>query len=107
MQLSTVEQQHSKAQEALKERGNQLEKVQAQLKATQGSFEEETKKLKCQIAEFQECNVKKASRILTVSTRLIFLYFDGIVDVFSKLLLGVNKLQCSLCVCFRQKRRVS
>lgn len=82
MQLSTVEQQHSKAQETLKERGNQLEKLQAQLKAAQGSFEEETKKLKCQIAELEECNVKKASRILTVSTKLIFLYFDGIVDVF-------------------------
>lgn len=80
-QLSTVEQQHSKAQDTLKERGNQLEKLQAQLKATQGSFEEETKKLKSQIAELQECNVKKASGILTVSTKLLFLYFDAIVEL--------------------------
>lgn len=91
MQLSTVEQQHSKAQEMLKERGNQLEKLQAQLKATQSSFEEEMKKLKCQIAEFQECNVKKASRILTVSTKLIFLYFDGIVDFFFFQVVVVSK----------------
>lgn len=63
MQLTTVEQQHSKAQEALKEKENQLEKLRAQLKTAQGSFEEEVKKLKGQVAELQEVNVKKASSI--------------------------------------------
>lgn len=63
VQLMTVGQQHSKTQEALKEKENQLEKLQAQFKTAQGSFEEEMKKLKSQIAELQEVNVKKASRI--------------------------------------------
>lgn len=63
MQLTTVEQQHSKTQEALKDKESQLEKLRAQLKTAQGSFEEETKKLKGQVAELQEVNVKKASSI--------------------------------------------
>lgn len=68
MQLTTGEQQHSKTQEALKEKENQLEKLRAQLKAAQGSFEEEMKKLKGQIGELQEFNVKKASSILNTNT---------------------------------------
>lgn len=63
VQLMTVGQQHSKTQEALKEKENQLEKLRAQFKTAQGSFEEEMKKLKGQIAELQEVNVKKASCI--------------------------------------------
>lgn len=59
----TVGQQHSKTQEALKEKENQLETLRAQFKTAQGSFEEEMKKLKGQIAELQEVNVKKASSI--------------------------------------------
>lgn len=62
MQLTSVEQQHVKAQEDLKEKQNQLDKLQAQLQTVQGSFERETKKLKGQIAELQENGAKKASR---------------------------------------------
>lgn len=62
VQLTTAEQQHTKTQEALKEKENQLEKQRAQLKTAQGSFGEEMKKLKGQVAELQEVNVKKASR---------------------------------------------
>lgn len=68
VQLTTLEQQHSKTQEALKEKENQLEKLRAQLKAAQGSFEEEMKKLKGQTAELQEFNAKKASSILNTNT---------------------------------------
>lgn len=64
VQLTTVEQQHSKTQEVLKERENQLEKLRAQLKTAQGSFEEEMKKLKGQVAELHDVNVKKASSVL-------------------------------------------
>lgn len=62
VQLTSAEQQHLKAQEGLKEKHNQLEKLQAQLKTVQGNFEVETKKLKGQIAELQENGAKKASR---------------------------------------------
>lgn len=62
VQLTSAEQQHLKAQEGLKEKQNQLEKLQAQLKTVQGNFEVETKKLKGQIAELQENGAKKASR---------------------------------------------
>lgn len=68
MQLTTVEQQRSKTQEALKEKENQLEKLGAQFKTAQGSSEEEMKKLKGQIAELQEVNVKKASSIYRTNT---------------------------------------
>lgn len=64
----TVEQQHSKTQEALKDKENQLEKLRAQFKTAQGSFEEEMKKLKGQIAELQEVNAKKASSISITNT---------------------------------------
>lgn len=62
VQLTSAEQQQLKAQEGLKEKQNQLEKLQAQLKTVQGNFEVETKKLKGQIAEMQENGAKKASR---------------------------------------------
>lgn len=64
VQLTSVEQQQVKAQEALKQKQNQLEKLQAQLQTVEGSLEVETKKLKGQIAELQESGVKKASRNL-------------------------------------------
>lgn len=64
MQLTSVEQQQVKAQEGLKERQNQLEKLQAQHKTVQGSLEVEAKKLKVQIAELQENGAQKASRNL-------------------------------------------
>lgn len=63
VQLTTLEQQHSKTLEALKEKANESEKLRAQLKTAQGSFEEEMKKLKAQLAQLQEANVKTASRI--------------------------------------------
>lgn len=60
MQLSAVKQQHSKTQEAVKEKEGQLEKLQAQLKTTQGSFEEELKRLQGQITTLEQSNAKKA-----------------------------------------------
>lgn len=60
MQLSAVKQQHSKTQEAVKEKEGQLEKLQAQLKTTQGSFEEELKRLAGQITTLEQSNAKKA-----------------------------------------------
>lgn len=65
MQLSAVKQQHSKSQEVVKEKESQLEKLQVQLKTTQGSFEEELKRLKGQITTLEQSNVKKASDFFT------------------------------------------
>lgn len=64
VQLTTSEQQHSKTQEALKEKETEVEKVRAQLKAAQGSFEEEVKKLKSKVAELNEVNAKMVSSAL-------------------------------------------
>lgn len=63
MQLTSLEQQHLKAQETLKEKEKEMEKLQAQLKTAQGSFEEEVKKLKSQVMELQGVNVKKVRSI--------------------------------------------
>lgn len=63
MQLSASKQQHSKTQETMKEKESQLEKLQAQLKTTQGSFDEELKRLKGQITTLEQTNAKKASDI--------------------------------------------
>ena len=63
-QLSSVEKQQSKTQETLKEKENELEKLRAQLKTAQGSFEVEMKKLNRQVTESQEVNAKKVSSIL-------------------------------------------
>lgn len=72
MQLSAIKQQHSKTQETVKEKESQLEKLQAQLKTTQGSFEEELKRLKGQITTLEQTNAKKASDISKWNqTRLI------------------------------------
>lgn len=60
MQLSEVKQQHSKSQEALKEKEGQLEKLQAQLKTSQGSFEEELKRLKGQVTTLEQASAQKA-----------------------------------------------
>lgn len=65
-QLTSSEQQHSKTQETLKEKEKEMEKVRAQLKTAQGSFEEEMKKLKGQVMELQGANVKKV-RIISSS----------------------------------------
>lgn len=68
VQLTSAEQQQLKAREGLKEKQNQLEKLQAQLNTVQGNFEVETKKLKGQIAELQENGAKKASRNFLMNT---------------------------------------
>lgn len=72
MQLTTLEQQHSKTQEAVKEKETELEKLRAQLKTAQGSFEGEMKKLKGQVAQLQEVNVKKASSIFKYKYRCAY-----------------------------------
>lgn len=54
-----MEQQQVKAQQGLKEKQNELEKLQAQLQTVQGCF----KKVKGQVAELQEHGAKKASGI--------------------------------------------
>lgn len=61
--LTSLEQQLSKTQEALKEKENGVQKLQAQLKAAQGSFEQDRKKLEGQVAELKEVSVKKASSV--------------------------------------------
>jgi len=63
VQLTALEQQRANTQVALKEKEKELEKLRAQLKTTKGSFEDELKKLKCQVSELQEVQVKKASSI--------------------------------------------
>lgn len=75
MQLTSLEQQHTKTQETLKEKEKELEKLRAQLKSTQGSLEEEIKKLKGQVTELQEAGVKKVSSIfkLTKETCIVYL----------------------------------
>lgn len=106
MQLTTVKQQHSKTQEALKEKENQLEKLQAQLKTTQGSFEEEMKNLKGQITTLEESNAKKASDLLSTNTDgptgiiLILLYHKALSekgDFFSPSICCIS-LRCCICV---------
>lgn len=97
-QLMSVEQQQVKAQEGVKEKQNQLEKLQAQLQTVQGCFEVEAKKLKGQIAEFQENGAKKASRDLKwkqilVSTSLSIccyasVMFVDVLDVFILYIVG-------------------
>lgn len=70
VQLVSLGQQHSKTQEVLKEKENNLEKLQAQIKTSKGSFEEEIKKLKGQVAELQEVNVKKVRNIPPVAINI-------------------------------------
>lgn len=105
MQLTTVKQQQSKTQEVLKEKENQLEKLQAQLKTTQGSFEEEMKNLKGQITTLEESNAKKASDLLSTNTDgptgiiLILLYHKALSekgDFFPPSICCIN-LRCCVC----------
>lgn len=63
MQLTSLEQQHTKTQETLREKENELEKLRTQLKMTQGSLEEEIKKLNGQVTELKEAGVKKVSTV--------------------------------------------
>lgn len=61
-QLSSVQQQGSKSQEGLKKKEKEVEKLQAQFKAAQGSFDEEVKKMKEQVAKLQKVNSEKVSK---------------------------------------------
>lgn len=61
MQLSSLKQQLSKTVETVKDKDGQLEKLQAQLKTTQGSFEEELKRLRGQMTTLEQTSAKKAS----------------------------------------------
>lgn len=64
-QLTLLDQEHSKTQETLKQKEKELEKLQAQLKTAQGSFEEEIKKLKSQVADLKGMNVKKVGSVFS------------------------------------------
>lgn len=64
-QLTLLDQEHSKTQETLKQKEKELEKLQAQLKTAQGSFEEEIKKLKSQVADLEGMNVKKVGSVFS------------------------------------------
>lgn len=108
MQLTTVKQLHSKTQEALKEKENQLAKLQAQLKTTQGSFEEEMKNLKGQITTLEESKAKKASDLLSTNTDrptgiiLILLYHKALSkkgDFFFHQVFAVS-ISGAVFVCF-------
>lgn len=68
MQLSSLEQQHSKTQETIKEKEKKVEKLQQQLKTTQASLEEEIKKLRSQVTELQEVSNKKVRSIFQVQS---------------------------------------
>lgn len=59
VQLTSVEQQHSKTQGALKVKETELEKIQMELKTIKASLEEEVTKLQGQVTELQEARVKK------------------------------------------------
>lgn len=110
-QLTSVEQQQVKALEGLKEKQNQLEKLQAQLQTVQGSFEVETKKLKGQIAELQENGAKKASRNLKciqihAPHQLLHMYVSTTLNIC----FYANLMFADVCVYHiycRQKRKSS
>lgn len=61
LQVASVEQQNLKSQEVLREKEQNLGKLEAQLKTATGSYEEEMKKLKGQIVELEKLRVKKVS----------------------------------------------
>lgn len=85
MQLTSLEQQHTKTQETLREKENELEKLRMQLKTTQGSLEEEIKKLNGQVTELKEAGVKKVSTVFKLRREK-----KSIVH----LLTGINCGQC-------------
>lgn len=83
MQLTSLEQQHTKTQETLREKENELEKLRTQLKMTQGSLEEEIKKLNGQVTELKEAGVKKVSTVfkLRKETSVVHLLINIVVSV--------------------------
>uniref|UniRef100_A0A8C7DQQ8 Early endosome antigen 1 n=1 Tax=Oncorhynchus kisutch TaxID=8019 RepID=A0A8C7DQQ8_ONCKI len=60
MQLTALTEQHTKTQEALKEKEKRVQQLQAQLTTAQGSFSQEKKKLESQVTELQGSHAKKA-----------------------------------------------
>lgn len=83
MQLTSLEQQHTKTQETLREKENELEKLRTQLKMTQGSLEEQIKKLNGQVTELKEAGVKKVSTVfkLRKETSVVHLLINIVVSV--------------------------
>uniref|UniRef100_A0A8C7FCF1 Early endosome antigen 1 n=1 Tax=Oncorhynchus kisutch TaxID=8019 RepID=A0A8C7FCF1_ONCKI len=59
MQLTALTEQHTKTQEALKEKEKRVQQLQAQLTTAQGSFSQEKKKLESQVTELQGSHAKK------------------------------------------------
>uniref|UniRef100_A0A674EY72 Early endosome antigen 1 n=1 Tax=Salmo trutta TaxID=8032 RepID=A0A674EY72_SALTR len=60
MQLTALTEQHTKTQEALKEKEKGVQQLQAQLTTAQGSFSQEKKKLESQVTKLQGSHAKKA-----------------------------------------------
>lgn len=83
MQLTSLEQQHTKTQETLREKENELEKLRTQLKMTQGSLEEEIKKLNGQVTELKEAGVKKVSTVfkLRKETSVVHLLINILIEL--------------------------
>uniref|UniRef100_A0A8C7UMS3 Early endosome antigen 1 n=1 Tax=Oncorhynchus mykiss TaxID=8022 RepID=A0A8C7UMS3_ONCMY len=59
-ELTALTEQHTKTQEALKEKEKGVQQLQAQLTTAQGSFSQEKKKLESQVTELQGSHAKKA-----------------------------------------------
>lgn len=79
MQLTSLEQQHTKTQETLREKENELEKLRTQLKMTQGSLEEQIKKLNGQVTELKEAGVKKVSTVFKLRKETSVVHLINIV----------------------------
>lgn len=94
MQLTSLEQQHTKTQETLREKENELEKLRTQLKMTQGSLEEEIKKLNGQVTELKEAGVKKVSTVfkLRKETSVVHLLINIVVSVSILIQVILNEL---------------
>lgn len=123
MQLTSLEQQHTKTQETLREKENELEKLRTQLKMTQGSLEEEIKKLNGQVTELKEAGVKKVSTVfkLRKETSVVHLLINIVVSVSILIQVILNELSfvtvdnpsqsvyelVSLTVISRHKKKIS
>lgn len=123
MQLTSLEQQHTKTQETLREKENELEKLRTQLKMTQGSLEEEIKKLNGQVTELKEAGVKKVSTVfkLRKETSIVHLLINIVVSVSILIQVILNELSfvtvdnpsqsvyefVSLTVISRHKKKIS
>lgn len=119
MQLTSLEQQHTKTRETLREKENELEKLRTQLKMTQGSLEEEIKKLNGQVTELKEAGVKKVSIVfkLRKETSVVHLLINIVVSVSILKQVILNELSfvtvdnpsqsVTLTVISRHKKKIS